>query len=329
MRNFSNEPNFVTGLYNSEDIAVVPDTKWMIASGMASVNRPAGHLYLVDLHSKTGTEVFPDKVTYDPDVATYGTVDRPDPSVFDSHGLALRPGDDGLHTLYVVNHGGRESIEVFLVDAMGEGQPHLAWVGAIIQDDGVWGNAVAPLLDGGIVATNFLDLRDPEAFDKVCRGEVSGNLKEWHAGVGWTDVPDSALASPNGVEVSPDNAWYYVCSWATREFVRISRGVEPVQRTTIPVEMMVDNVKWSSDDTLLTVGSLVTPDEVFARLQVDDSCNFPFSAIEIDPDTLEVRELVRLDHEIFGTAATALYVGDDLWISSGRNDRIAWFEPER
>ena len=47
----------------------------------------------------------------------------------------------------------------------------------------------------------------------------------------------------------------------------------------------------------------------------------------MDPDTLAVRELVRLDDEHFGTASTALWVDDELWIASARNDSIAYLRP--
>lgn len=327
MRTFASEPHFITGLYNSEDLAPIPDTRWMIASGMDSIGHPAGHLYMVDVDAKTASEVFPERTAWEPDVATYGDVARPDIDTFCGHGVALRPGADGTHTLYVVNHGGRESIEVFTVDASGDGEPTLTWVGAVIQDTGVWGNAVAPLPDGGIVVTNYLDLGDPTAADKVLAGEVTGNLKEWHTGEGWTDVPGSEICAPNGVEVSPDGRWYFVCSWSPKQFARISRGMEPVQRDVIDVDFLADNVKWSADDTLLVAGQRSTAEEVFLTYTDIDIGNFPVAVVEIDPETLAVRDLVRLEHEIFGCASTGIYVGDDLWVGSARSDRIAWFTP--
>ena len=74
-----------------------------------------------------------------------------------------------MHTLYVVNHGGREAIEVFEITS----EPTVTWIGAIVQDTNVWGNAVAALPDGGVVVTNYLDLTDTEAFDKVYKRPAS------------------------------------------------------------------------------------------------------------------------------------------------------------
>ena len=319
----STELGFITGLYNAEDLARVPGTRWLIASGMAGTEHPQGHMYLVDSLAKTGEELFPSQVAFAPSGGIYGDVEAPDIASFNAHGLALRPGDGDVHTLYLVNHGQRESIEVFEVDTTAD-RPAVRWIGAILQAPGVWGNAVAPLPDGGIVATNYLDLADPTAFDKVYAGKITGSLMEWHAGQGWEEVPQSAFSAPNGVNVSPDGRWFYVASWATKTFVRLSRGVSPVRRDTIQLDFLPDNVKWSEDGHVLTAGQISEPKTVFDGVTTYASCNFPVVALKIDPETLAVEELVRLEHEVFGTAATALEVDGELWLSSAANDRIAY-----
>ncbi len=324
MSAFSGEPEFVYGPVNAEDLAWVPDSKWLITSGMDSSGNPDGHLYLVDLSSLESSVLFPDKVDFELDVDTYGDVAQPDVSGFCAHGVALREGDEGVHTLYVVNHGGRESIEAFEVDARGE-EPKVTWVGAVIQEEGVWGNAVVALPDGGIAATNYLDLRDPKAFDKVYAGEITGNLKEWHQGRGWEDVPGSECSSANGLEVSADGNWYFINSWSPRKFIRLSRGKEEVERKEIPLDFLPDNVKWGPEGRLLVTGQISTPAGVFDRFNVEDICNFPFEVLAIDPETLETEVLVELSHESFGTASTALIADGDLWVGSARSDRIARF----
>lgn len=321
---FASQPDFVLGPTNAEDLAWVPGTKWLITSGMDSTGHPQGHLYLVDLETETSSVLFPDAVTFALDSDTYGNVSEPDRDVFCAHGVALREGRDGVHTLYVVNHGNRESIEVFTVGATDQ-TLDVTWVGAVIQAPGVWGNAVVALPDGGIAATNYLDLRDPNAFDKVYAGEVTGNLKEWHVGQGWSDVPGSECSSPNGLEVSRDGLWYFINSWSPKKFVRLSRGKVPVERSEIAVALLPDNVKWSPDGRLLVTGQDSTPAGVFARYNTEDVCNFPLHVLSIDPSTLETDLLVSFADDQFGTASTALIVGSDLWVGSARSDRIAVF----
>ena len=38
--------------------------------------------------------------------------------------------------------------------------------------------------------------------------------------------------------------------------------------------------------------------------------------LRIDPETLAVEEVLRAEHDVFGTASTALDVNGELWISS-------------
>jgi len=71
-----------------------------------------------------------------------------------AHGLFLRPGTNAVHTLYVVHHGNRESIEVFELDARAT-PPALTWVGCAVAPDPIGLNSVVALPDGGFAATNF------------------------------------------------------------------------------------------------------------------------------------------------------------------------------
>jgi len=136
---------FVCGPRNAEDLVLVPDTKWIISSGMAA----DAAIYLVDSQQKTWTELYPaDAPRAQQIMGTYGACPgSPDPNNFVTHGLNLRPGTNGHSTLYVVGHGGREAIEVFDIDANGE-MPVLTWMGCILTPDGMAANSVASPGDG-------------------------------------------------------------------------------------------------------------------------------------------------------------------------------------
>ncbi len=320
------EPRFVTGIHHAEDIAALPGSRWLIAGGMATNVRTQGHLYLVDTETMTSSELWPAGARYELQAERYGEVEPPEEAIFFAHGLALRPGPEDVHTLYVVNHGGREAIEVFEVDAAPE-RPTLTWVGAVIQAPGVLGNAVAPISDWGVVSTNYMDNDDPGAIEKVNSGAISGNLKEWRPGGEWEDVPGTETNAPNGVEVTAAGDTYFIASWGARELVRVRQGADGPVRDSIAVEMMPDNVKWSADGRILVTGQDgSTPEEVLTTVMSSESCNFPFHVLAVDPETFEAEELVRLHHDTFGTAATALEVDGRLWISSARADRIAYFD---
>ena len=143
--NAAGEYHFVCGPKNAEDLVLVPATPWIISSGMA----PKAAIYLIDSQTKAWTELYPGKAPRAlQDLETYGACPgSPDPNNFISHGLNLRPGENGHSTLYVVGHGEREAIEVFDVNANGE-QPVLTWTGCVTMPEGMAANSVASLSDG-------------------------------------------------------------------------------------------------------------------------------------------------------------------------------------
>ena len=104
---------FVCGVIGPEDLVVVPGSKWVIASGDAA----GGAIALVSVRDKTTTVLFPTKAPRQRlDAKTYdscpGPIDPEEKDKFRAHGLYLRQGRNSLHTLYVVHHGNRESIEI-------------------------------------------------------------------------------------------------------------------------------------------------------------------------------------------------------------------------
>ena len=97
-----------------EDLIPIPQSPWAIVSSMED----DGYLSATDSRDYSSTVVFP-TATSRPrhDTATYGSCPGMAADQFRSHGINLRPGSDSVHTLYVVRHGARESVEVFEVDA--------------------------------------------------------------------------------------------------------------------------------------------------------------------------------------------------------------------
>jgi len=120
---------FICNQVAPEDLALVPGGAWLISSGMAA----NGAIRLINLRDKTTTAIFPtatpkerwDKKTY---AACPGPIDPAEQATFRAHGLYLRDGGNRPHTLFVVHHGNRESIEVFELDARAK-PPALTWIG--------------------------------------------------------------------------------------------------------------------------------------------------------------------------------------------------------
>jgi hypothetical protein len=195
---------YVCGQSAPEDLVMVPEGNWIVASAFAG----KGGIYIVNVRDKKSTLAYPaagakeqlDKKTYD---SCPGAPDAEQKAMFTTHGLALREGRNSLHTLYVVNHGKRESIEVFDLDAKTT-PPTLTWVGCAVAPDPIGLNEVLPLPGGGFIATDFAARNDAAGRTRMTNGEVNGAPWECHTGKGWQTVAGSEASGANGLEISTD-----------------------------------------------------------------------------------------------------------------------------
>lgn len=306
---------FICDQVAPEDLAVVPGSQWVISSGMAA----NGAIRLIDLRDRATSVIFPtatpkerwDKKTYG---SCPGPIDPAEKERFRAHGLYLRTGGNQIHTLFVVHHGNRESIEVFEFDARAK-PPTLSWVGCAVAPDPIGLNSVVGLPDGGFITTNFSPRgSDAAARGRMMAGEKNGELWEWHPGSQWKKVPGSEEAGPNGLEISKDRRTLYVGGWGSQSVIRLSLGQSPVKRDSVSVGFRVDNIRWAPDGTLLAAGQGgVAPSQTS-------------NVARVDPGTLKFQELVRYpNNESFASGTVAIQIGPELWVGSVRGDRIAIF----
>jgi hypothetical protein len=315
---------FICGIANAEDLVQVPGTKWIIGSGLAGGGTPAGMLHLIDSQTKAWSALFPGtSPKMELDKATYGACPgAPNLTNFSAHGLNIKANSDGTDTLYVVNHGGRDSIEFFTVDAKGA-EPTVTWVGCAVMPAHTWPNSVAPLPDGGMVVTNMFDPDDKQAPDKMNAGEITGSVLEWHSSEGYKTVPNSNMSGNNGIEVSKDGKYIYVAAWGNKAVVRLTS--DGSQRDTIPTGFLSDNLRWAPDGSLMIAGQNVPAKEVFDCFESkSERCTQPWRVDRWDTEAMKVTPVVSEGgNPEFGSATVALEVGDDMFIGTFRGDRIA------
>ena len=335
--NASGPVRYVCGLAGPEDLAAVPQTRWLIASAMQG----EGGLYLIDTTQAqaTGSKIFPAAGAERFDHKEYGSCPGPlSPTQAVTHGLYLKPGRGSVHTLYAVHHGDRESIEVFEVNAKAT-RPAVTWIGCAVVPDPVGINSVAALPDGGFVLTNF-DPRQPPPpgggrggglSSKLAAGELNGEIWEWHAKSGWAKVPGSDTAGANGIEVSRDGKWVYIAQWGKQSFLRLSRGKTPVERQEIPLGYRTDNIRWAPDGTTLIVagqGTVAQPAQPAEPAQPGGQRGRGQAAqatvvVRVKPQTMMYEEVIRqAPAPGLSAASVAVQVGDELWVGSFRGDRL-------
>lgn len=307
---------FVCGLQAPEDLVVLPGGEWVVAGAYGGT----GGIYLINARDRKPLRVYPaagarerlDKGTYG---ACPGAPDAGTKAKFQTHGLYLLPGDNAVHRLFVVLHGGRESVEVYEVDAR-KGTPALTWIGCAVAPEPIGLNSVRGLPDGGFIATNFLargGFGGP-AMKAMMSGQTNGELWEWHTKSGWQKLPESEAAGANGLEMSEDGRTLYVAAWGSQSFFSVTRGATPPVRNEVPLGFRVDNIRWARDGSILAAG------------QGGAAGSQATIVVKVNPRTLERREVLRHpDSPAFGAGTVAVEVGDSMWVGSFRGDRLAIF----
>ena len=115
---------------NPEDLALAPDGRILVSQfGDMEGARP-GSLAAYDPASRTLTPLFPSNGNNaDPAAGEWGdpACAAPDASSFSPHGIDVETRVDGRHALAVVNHGGRESVELFELFEDGSSPGAAAW----------------------------------------------------------------------------------------------------------------------------------------------------------------------------------------------------------
>jgi len=310
----STDPQYVCGATSAEDLVVLPGGQWVVASSYIG----SGGINLIRTSDKAVTLVYPTPTAVERlDAKTYdscpGAPDAGFKAKFQTHGLFLKEGRNRVHTLYVVAHGARESIEVFEIDAR-KATPAFTWVGCAVAPGSIGLNSVHALAGGGFVATDFLARGiDAAGRGRMLAGEPNGDLWEWHTGTGWRTVPGTRAAGANGLIISSDDKIFYVAAWGSQSFFRLDRGQTPPKRDEVPLGFRVDNIRWASDGTLLATGQA---DAVGAA--------GPATVIvKVNPKTLAVREVLRRPNDAaFASGTVAVEIGRNWWIGTFRGDRI-------
>ena len=316
---------FICGVPTPEDLVPVPGGQWVIASGFSS-----GTVQLVNTKTYVATRVFPaatprerfDKATY---AACPGPLDPAAREKRSTHGLAIAAGSGRAHTVYVVHHGERESIEVFELDTR-PAMPTFTWIGCVIAPQSAAFNSVTPLAGGGFAATNTIRRGKPQpGGDSAATGEIW----EWNAKNGFKILAGSEAPVPNGIEASPDGRWLYVNLWRPRKVMRLSRGQTPVVKDFLDVNFQPDNIRWQSDGTLLATGQ-DGPDIQRVIQCLNKLCADAASVVaRIDPTAWTVREIVRYPaNERFFSSTIALQVGKEIWMGGIMGERIVRYPLE-
>jgi hypothetical protein len=315
--------NFICGLQAPEDLVLVPNTRWLITSGMMA----GSGLHLIDTQAKTARNLFgPASSAARADKTKFASCPGPlDARQAVLHGLSLRPAQTGQYTLYATNHGGRESIEVFDLDARAA-TPSVTWIGCVLMPNNWAANSVAVFGDGAIVATVLV--LPGKTFEDVWAGRNTGLVVMWTPGSKeFKTLVGTELPGNNGIETSPDDREFYVASIGLKRVVAYSRAdpSKPLRFAQLK-EFGPDNVRFVGD-RLYTAGIIDNEPACGGapKKPEDIQCPRGWVVDAIDPKTMAVTEIARGPRAApYTGTATAIPAGGSLWLSSFNVDRIAY-----
>jgi hypothetical protein len=309
----------ICGPVASEDIAQVPGTPWLIASGL-NIGSPA-HLYLIDSQTRQAQVLFPLRHPRMRIEAAYRDVCRA-PLQTDRmslDGLGIRAGSKGVApVLMAANHGDRHAVEFFRIEM--RPRPTLTWIGCVPMPRGTLANAVVPLSDGGLLVTSFHDPDDRDAWNRMDRGESTGGVWEWHAASGWKMLSVGGIAGANGLEISADQRTLYISAWASSQLLVIDRASG--SRRVMQLDFRPDNIHRTGDGSLLVAGQRAAVRDIAA---CGPSCPQPWLVARIDPKSGAVTPLLSgKGSELTNYACGAIEVNGTLFMTLRGQPRIAW-----
>jgi hypothetical protein len=307
------------GTHNPEDLELTPDGKYLIATQFVNQGRSGttgAGMALFDIAKKTFSKM---AVTDEPD-KSWGDPACPGPigDALVSHGESLAKRKNGAWALYVVNHGGRQSIEMFELKRAPPGWA-LVWHGCEVAAHDY--NDVAILPDGGFVGTYPTALSSGSGGGGPFGGSVTGYVVRWIPGKGEAELPDTRIRYPNGVVADAKGRYIYINEFAGRQVFKYDLENDKVIGS-VKVDFLPDNLTWTKNSLLLAAGVKG------ARGDCPEGSGRPciqgFGVAEIDPAKMQARLIFdSATHDpLIGGVSSALKVGDSIYLGAFQGERL-------
>ncbi|HXP88447.1 MAG TPA: SMP-30/gluconolactonase/LRE family protein [Bryobacteraceae bacterium] len=309
------------GTRSPEDLELTPDGKYLIVPQFVNVrpgaSTPPGEgLTLFDLAAKSYSKI---------SVSAEQRKDWGDPAcpgpIGDAlvpHGISLLKRSGGAIQLFVVNHGGRQSIEMFELKPAG-GSWSLVWHGCVVTMQEF--NDVAALPDGGFIATHPTALRVPGDTSDLFAGKPSGWVARWSATKGEEELPGTRAGYPNGVLVSADGRFMYFNAWTAKEVHKYDLK-QAKETGMVKLDFMPDNITWTGNRQMLAAGVKGARGE--CPPNSGTPCGQTFGVAEIDPAKMTGKTVFDSEGKgaLISGVSVALQVGNDMYIGAFQGDRL-------
>ena len=245
---------------------------------------------------------------------------------------------NGKMQVFIVNHGGRESIEMYEMKQSG-GSWGLVWHGCVVTKEAF--NDVAAMADGGFVATKPTALQAPPAQAKgdakgkapapaapPAAAAISGYVSRWTPGKGEVELPGTRSAYPNGVVVSSDGRTIYIAVWRAMEVHKYDLR-ENKEIGMVKLDFMPDNITWTKKNQLLAAGIKGLGGDCPAGSGAP--CQQGFGVAAIEPGKMIAKTVFDSAGKapLISGVSVAQQMGNSVYVGAFQGDRIvkiAWKE---
>ncbi|MEM1112670.1 MAG: hypothetical protein AAGI11_12240 [Pseudomonadota bacterium] len=306
-----------------EDIAALPDGQSLLLAHFGGMGQGNGSVSLFDTKSEALIELYPGaSAAPEKTLISWGEPDcrPPDRAAFSPHGTHLHRLENGALRYLLVNHGGRESIEMFEVSGSGE-NTRLSWRGCVLAAPDTVINDVVGLADGDVIFTRML--HDGGLWEMLTSivGFNTGDLWRWSADSGLRILPGTTANQPNGLEISADERFVFANMYMTGEVWKVKADTgEVVSRAAIA---SADNSAWGSDGRLW----IATHPDKFANIVAcfenqDQVCGAAFEIVALDTETMTAERVFAHRGPPMGAATVAVPQAGRVYMGSFTGDRM-------
>jgi sugar lactone lactonase YvrE len=315
----------VCGIQTPEDIAALADGRHLLLAHFGGMEDGTGSVSLFDTQTEEITPLFPPApgAAAKPDAAGLwgeAACTTAPGAEFSPHGTHLHRLDDGRWRYLVVNHGGREAVELFELTLAG-GDSTLAWRGCVRAGPETFMNDVVGLDNGDLVFSRMFHHGGNVEMFKSVLGISTGDLWRWNRDSGLRLLPGTDAAQPNGLEISADNRHLFANMYMEKEVWKID--ADSGEKLAVGQVANADNSAWGTDGRLWLAthsdGLLATVSCFESRVK---PCGAAFEIVAMDPDTMEADVVFAHRGPPMGAATVAVPQGGRVYMGSFVGDRM-------
>lgn len=313
----------VCGMQSPEDIAALEDGRHLLLAHFGGMHDGTGSLGLFDTQSEQATVLFPPaNAVIDTGDPQWGEADCEPPPLdqFSPHGTHLHQLADGRWRYLVVNHGGREVVELFELLGQG-GDSTLAWRGCVPAGPQTFMNDVVGLSNGDLIYTRMFHNSGTLEQLLSAVGKNTGDLWRWNKQSGLRVLPGTEANQPNGIEIAADERHVYANMYFTQQVWKVDVDTGEVVATA-PVPS-ADNSAWGSDGRLWVVthkDSIINLLSCFKEQAAP--CGAGFEVIAVDPETMATESVFSHRGAPMGAATIAVPQAGRVYMGSFAGDRL-------